>query len=214
MPGDNIKLWYLPGSCALAPHILLREIGKDFELVEMTMEKLSGEYDAINPKRRVPALALNSNEIITENPAVMLAISNLAPEKHLMGKTQMDTVRAIEWGTWLSGTMHGQAFAGVWRPHRFIGEPEFYDKIKAQGMITIKESFKFIEDKLSGLHAVGDEFTGTDAYLFAIYRWGQTIKLPMASDYPKLTALVLEVSKRESAIAALKAEGRPPFTVQ
>ncbi|KAK2875398.1 hypothetical protein FQN49_001624 [Arthroderma sp. PD_2] len=205
----DIKLWYFPGACSLAPHILLREAGLKFELVKMSVETLSGEYEAINPKRRVPALSIDG-EIITENPAVMIAISNFVPEKQFLGKTPMDLVRIIEWTNWISGTVHGQAFGGMWRPHRFTSDPEVYDKIKAQGLVTVKDSFKYIEERLTGIHAVGDAFTIVDVYLLAIFRWGQRIELPMEKDYPKFTALVSEVSKREAAIAALEAEELPP----
>ena len=107
-----ITLWMSPGACSLAPHILLHEIGATFNMVVAATSGGGTSTDAftrLNPKQRVPVLALG-NEVITELPAIVTAISNLAPERHLMGDTPLDTARVYEWMNWLSGTLHGQGF--------------------------------------------------------------------------------------------------------
>lgn len=205
----SIKLWYLPGSCSLASHIVLEEAGLSFELIKKTSDGVLDEYKTVNPKLRVPALSIDKNRI-TENPAVMMAISNLAPDKHLFGKTPLDTVRVVEWANYISGTLHAHAFDGLWRPHLFTSDPEDHHKIQARSLVTIKECFQYIEQRLKGVYAVGDSYTVVDPYLLTMYRWGQKIDLPMESAYPKLTALVAEISKRPATVAALEAEGLPP----
>jgi glutathione S-transferase len=62
---------------------------------------------ALNPKREFSVLVLDKNTIITENPAIMNAISNLVPEKNVFREMPFETVRVYEWLTWLSGTLHG-----------------------------------------------------------------------------------------------------------
>ncbi len=77
-----MKLYYTPGACSLAPHILLREAGLDFELerVDLASKKTASGADflAINPKGYVPALQLDSGELLTEIPALMLWIGDHA----------------------------------------------------------------------------------------------------------------------------------------
>src|SRR5688572_12037011 len=82
-----MKLYYAPGTCALAPHIVAREAGLD-----MTIEKVdlkakttaSGRnYLAINPKGYVPALELDSGHILTEGPAVSQYLADRKPESGL-----------------------------------------------------------------------------------------------------------------------------------
>jgi glutathione S-transferase len=187
-------LWISPGACSLAPHILIREAEIDFETVRY-----------INPKARVPILQLG-DEIITEVPAIMTAISQLSPDKHLLGKTNLEIVRTYEWCNWLSGTVHAQGFGAVRRPHRFSDDPQVYDVIKAKGRKTVEESLAFIEEKLKGTHAVGDAFTAVDAFLLVIYRWGSNTGIEMAVKYPKYTSLVMECLKRDSVKAAIEAE--------
>lgn len=54
-----LKLFYAPGSCALASHIALEEAGAKYEAVRVDLrakDQRKPEYLAINPKGRVPAL--------------------------------------------------------------------------------------------------------------------------------------------------------------
>jgi glutathione S-transferase len=198
-------LWISPGACSLAPHILIREAGIDFETVN-AKPGFPQEYRHINPKGRVPIFQLG-DEIITEVPAIMTAISQLAPGKHLLGKTNLEIVRTYEWCNWISGTVHAQAFGGVRRPGRFSDDPETYDAIRAKGRKTVEESFAFIEEKLTGTHGVGDAFTAVDAYFLVLYRWGNQIGIDMQVKYPKFTSLVKEGLERESVKSAFKEEG-------
>ncbi|EDN02661.1 predicted protein [Histoplasma mississippiense (nom. inval.)] len=78
----KLKFWFMPGSCSLAPHILLRELGLDVETIHVTDLSPSG-LGAINPKRRVPVLSIDG-EIITEVPAILTAFAQLgSPDQRL-----------------------------------------------------------------------------------------------------------------------------------
>ncbi|KAJ5675989.1 hypothetical protein N7462_008886 [Penicillium macrosclerotiorum] len=80
----SVKLYYFPGACSLAPQILLHEAGISFDLKYEETKALSPELLQLNPKARLPVLSID-NGVITENIAVMTAISNAAPSKKLMG---------------------------------------------------------------------------------------------------------------------------------
>ena len=205
----DIKLWYACGACSLAAHVLLHEVRFPFNVVEMplaTGAHLTDEFARINPKKRVPVLSLNG-EVITEVPAIATAIASLAPERHLMGRTALDRVRVHEWMTWLSGTLHGQGFGGLWRPQRFSDDPEAFGSITAKGKRTISECFGFIESRLSGPYSTGDGFTAVDPYLLVFYRWGNGIGIDMPGTYPGYTAFARQLVQRASVAAALAAEG-------
>ncbi|EXJ78373.1 hypothetical protein A1O3_09534 [Capronia epimyces CBS 606.96] len=207
MAESKLTLWYSPGACSLAPHALLYEIEKPFEAIRLNVSGgFPEEYRHLNPKMRVPVLSLNG-EIITENPAVMTAISQLAPEKHLMGQTNLEIVRVYEWMNWLSGSLHGQAFGGLVRSHRFSDDPSTYESIKVKARKYIVECFGEIDQKLIGVHAVGDRFTAVDVFLYVIYRWALPMNLHLSQNFPNYTKLVEEVERRKSVQAALAAEG-------
>ena len=207
---SNIELFYSPGACSLAPHILLREVEANFNLRKEQVGKFSPEFLALNPKARIPVLLVDG-QLVTENPAIMTAISNLGPERQLMGKPNtFEAVQVTEWLVWLAGTLHGNAFALLLRPERFSDNAANYNELKAKGKVLVQTCFETIEDRLEGDHAVGGRFTAADAFLFVFYRWASLdFDWDLEKLYPKYTKLVIRVASRPSVIAALEAEGIP-----
>ena len=212
----RLRLWYSPNACSLAVHIVLRETGLPFEPIRLKIEqqpndagvaRLPEQFRDINPKMRVPVLAIN-DEIITELPAIMLAVSDLAPHLKLTGSNAMENVRTYEWLCYLSSTLHGLGFGGLWRPQRFVEEPELFPNVSKRALKTITECFETIEGKLTGIYSVGNSFTVTDAFLCIFWRWGkQRLGIDMEEIYPKFTMLAQNVMRRETAQAAIKNEG-------
>jgi glutathione S-transferase len=204
----SIRLWFSPGACSVAARMLLNEIGAPFEAIKVVIAEganLKDDFTRINPKKRVPVLALDE-EVITELPAIATAISHLASERHLMGKSALDSARVYEWMNWLSGTLHGQGFGSLWRPQRFSDDPTAYDGIMAKGRKTIVECFDAIEPRLSGSFAVADAFSAVDAFLIVFYRWGNRIGVDMRADYPRYTRFAENLARRDSIAAAFAAE--------
>lgn len=205
----QIKLWYSAGACSLVPHVLLHEVGLPFEATAVSVadgETLTDAFARINPKRRVPVLLVDGS-LITEVPAIAAAIADLEPERELLGRSGIERVRVQEWMAWLSGTLHGQGFGGVFRPQRFTERPDQHDGVRARGRETIAEAFEAVEAKLGGLHAIGDAFTAVDPYLLVFYRWGNGIGIDMPRVYPRYGALARRLVRRPSVQAALTAEG-------
>ncbi|RMD43199.1 hypothetical protein DV735_g1907, partial [Chaetothyriales sp. CBS 134920] len=204
-------LYYSPGACSLAAHILLLEIGTKPETINLSVKNgFPPEHRALNPKLQVPVLVLDGETTITENPAIFTAISQLAPERHLLGKTDLERVRAYEWLNYLSGTVHTQNFGQIFRPSRFSDEESAHAGIKAKGFKNLATSLEYIESTLKGVHAVGDSFTAVDVFLYIFYRWAAAYGTDL-SKYPKYSALVTEVLKKQSAQDALAAEDVPSF---
>lgn len=155
---SELKLWYTPSACSLAPHILLHETKLPFEPVAVSIadgENLEEEFLRLNPKGRVPVLSIDG-EVITEVPAIATAISDLSPDHGLMGQTPLERARVYEWMNWLSGTVHTLGFGGLWRASRFSDDEGALDGIRAKGKQAIADSFAVIEGKLTTLHAVAD----------------------------------------------------------
>lgn len=209
----KIHLYMTPGSCSLASHIALAETQLPFDITNLGATRgkpFPKEYLHINPKGRVPILDIDG-EYITETPAILTIISNLAPEKKLLGSTSMEQARALEWMVWLCQTVHGHAFACIFQPRRFVGEDateEVFEIVRAQGRKCAKDNFEFIEEKLEGKsHAVGDRFTLVDVYLFVFYRWGNVLGMGMREKYPNYARLMDEVVKRESVKKTVEVEG-------
>jgi len=162
-----MKLYYSPGACSLATHIVLEEIGKPFQLeLVSTMDgsTKSSEYLKVNPKGRVPLLlvddiysdsgdhsqsatSLIKNRTITEASAILayLALSN--PQAKLIDTQPLPLTRTIEWMNWLA-TIHTQTIAQVWRPERFTDDESAFTGIEKKGYEGLKQTYAQIEDKL------------------------------------------------------------------
>jgi glutathione S-transferase len=212
-----IKFYYSPGSCSFAVHILLFEAKVAFEPMRIEMGNFPQEFLALNPKGRVPVIILKddneNDQVITEAPAILTAVSLQVPERKFLGSNNLENVRVYEWMNWLSGTLHGQAFGGLWRPDRFLNDHTEEDarRLRERAVETILSCYETIERKLnisftatSSPFAVGNALTVVDTYLAVFYRWGvRNLKLDMTR-YQKYTALWKELEKLDSFRHALE----------
>ncbi|KAF2729577.1 glutathione S-transferase [Polyplosphaeria fusca] len=209
----TLRLWISPNVCSLGPHILVNESSLPFSLIEIDVIKsgFPSEYAHINPKKRVPILELD-DQVITEGTAIMTAIAQLASEKRLLGKTDLEVVRTYEWLNWISGTLHAQAFGGLFRPARFVNDEGLFDIVRERSKQTIHDCYTYINGKLEGKNwLVGDGFTAADAFVLIFYRWGVQVGFGMENDYPNFTRLVGALEERPSVKAALDREGLQPL---
>src|ERR1700761_3066230 len=79
------KLYYAPGTCALASHIALEEAGADYTANRLDFkanQQQSPDYLKINYKGRVPALVTDRG-VITETPAILGYIAQTFPKAKL-----------------------------------------------------------------------------------------------------------------------------------
>ena len=105
-----MKLYYAPGACSQASHIALRESGLDFQLEKVDLRQkvtASGEdYRTINPLGYVPALQLDTGDVITEGPAIMQFIADQAPASGLLPVAGVARYRAISWLNFIATELH------------------------------------------------------------------------------------------------------------
>ena len=209
-----ITLYLSPGACSLAPHIILREIDASFDVVSINARSpisADSDFAQLNPKRRVPVLILDfegSREVITEVPAIMTAITQMAPARQLLGRTNMEVVRVYEWMNWLSGWLHAVGFGAMWRPQRFIEDQAQWPAVSKMGRKTVEEALEMIEGKLREARwAVGEQFSVVDAYLFVFWRWGSEIDVDMVERFPKFAGLAERLMKREAVRKTVDDEG-------
>jgi glutathione S-transferase len=217
------RLYYSPGTCALAPHIVLEEIDAPYELHlisasgprdgEMTSKP---EWKAINPKARVPALLGvpgrigGADNLLTEVPAILMYLARTNPDAKLLPSDPAAEARCIEWMNWLSSNLHTMAFAQMWRPHRFTTDEDELATVRNRGRENLSESFAYIEQLLADGRnwAIPQGYTIVDAYLLVFYYWGRCrIRLDMEILCPAWTRLSELVADRPAVRRALKTQG-------
>jgi glutathione S-transferase len=176
-------LYYSPGACSLASHIVLEEIAKPYDTVLVDLRKgehLKPEYIAINPHARVPTLKVGSF-ILTECPAILAYLDRSNPDAALMPEDPAAEAKGLSLMSWLSSSVH-IAFAQVFRPARYSDDANHHPAIQASGRQAIAAHFAEIETGLGDAHyALGRKFSVVDPYLLVFYRWGLRIGLDMAS---------------------------------
>ncbi|MEX3635146.1 glutathione S-transferase family protein [Paraburkholderia sp. BR14320] len=208
------RLYFSPGACSLAAHIVLEETGAPFELISVPVAKganLQPGYLAVNPKGRVPALAIPGEpRVLTELPAIVTFIARRHYQTLAMLPTApVDEARCHEWFAWLAGWVHGVGFGGLWRPARFVAEVSLHAAVSAHARQTIETAFAQIESTLTDgcSYALPCGYTIVDPFLLVLYRWGMRIGLPMGDRYQAWTASARRVVERPAVQRALHSEG-------
>lgn len=205
-----LTLFYAPGACSLAAHIVLEELEIPYEAQRLAMAK--GEhkapaYLAINPRGKVPAIRLEGGAVLTENIAILPWLADLAPEKELMPKDPLARARAIEALSYLSAEVH-PAFTRVYKPQNFSGDASHVDSIRAAGLEHFRQNFGQFEAFLSetGPFAFGEKMTVVDVLATVMASWLKFTPISI-SEFPRLERLSKAVLERPSAQRAREAEG-------
>ena len=200
-----MKLYYAPGACSLAPHIILREAGLTFELDKTDLRakrtESGADFAAINPKGQVPTLGLDSGEILTENAVINQYIADQAPESGLLPPAgTMERYRALEWLTFITTELH-KSFSPLFKPNT----PDDYKPIVKENLAA---RFAHVDRHLADgrTYLTGDTFTAPDAYLFVMLAWADRMALDL-SKLANLKAYHERVAARPKVQEALRAEG-------
>ena len=196
-----MKLYYSPGACSQAAHILLHEtqLPHDSEAVDIRAHRTAsgGDYLAINPKGSVPALVIG-DEVLTENGAVLQYIGDKAGNETLLPGAGMERYRVIEWLAYLGSEVH-KSFGPLFNPASS-------DEVKASAREMVAKKFDFLEQSLKGRdYLAGPSMTVADPYLFAMLGW-TNFGIDLAK-WPNLAALRQRMEQRPSVQAVLRAEG-------
>ncbi len=180
------KLYYSPGSCALASHIALEEAGGDYEAIRIDFkaeEQRKPAYLSINPKGRVPAL-VTARGILTETPAILLYIAQSHPQAGLAPLDDIfDLVRLQAFNSYLCSTVH-VAHAHGGRGHRWADDPAAIAEMKRKVPESVAACFELIENEMfEGPWVMGESYSLCDPYLYTVARWLEgdqidTTKLP------------------------------------
>ncbi|HUZ66815.1 MAG TPA: glutathione transferase GstA [Beijerinckiaceae bacterium] len=199
-----MKLYFSPGACSLSPHIALCEAGVTFEAEQVDLKqkktKSGADYLAVNPKGQVPALALEDGAVLTEGPAVVQYIADLAPGSDLAPKNgSIERYRLQEWLNFISTELH-KGFSPLFRPTT----PDEYKTIARE---NLARAFKQPEARLAKREfLLGDHFTVADGYLYVMLRWAQSLKLDMSA-FGNLADFKRRIEARPKVREALAAEG-------
>jgi len=199
-----MKLYYAPGACSLAPHVVLREIGRPFELVKVDLAtKVAATGEAlgeINPKAMVPTLVLENGERLTEGPAIGQYLADSAPELGLLPAVgDFARYRVLEWLNYLTAEIH-KGFSPLFA----ASTPDVY---KAVARRLLVPKLRYLDSAMTGREFLaGDTFSIADPYLFTLLGWATFLRFDF-SPIANLAAFRERLAERPSVRAARIAEG-------
>lgn len=130
----DLKLYYSPGACSLAAHIVLEELGFPYKAQKLNLlegEQRKPEYLALNPMGRVPTLVVDGKPL-TENPAILTFLGGGFPQKGLWPKETWAQAMLLSALSWCSNTLH-PAYGHVIRAGRYADDAAAQESVKAKG---------------------------------------------------------------------------------
>jgi glutathione S-transferase len=168
------KLFYSPGSCALASHIALEEAGAHYTVARIDFarsEQRAPEYLTINPKGRVPALVTDDG-LLTETPAILAFIAQSFPEANLAPLDDPFAFARIQaFNSYLCATAH-VAHADRMRGTRWADDPAAIEAMQRKVPESVGDAFALIENgMLEGPWVMSERYTICDPYLFTLAEW-------------------------------------------
>ena len=176
-----MKLYYTPGSCALADHIVLEWIGATYDLVEMNRTSVkSPDYLALNPNGNVPLLR-HGDFLLTENVAILVYLAELHPEAQLLGDgTPRGRAEVLRWLAFLNSDVHG-AFKPIFSPWRFYPDEAGAPEVVEVARVRVRDLLERLDAQLDGREWLAGERSIADPYLFVMLRWAVGREIDLAS---------------------------------
>lgn len=200
-----MKLYYKPGACSLASHIMLNEVGATFDIEAVDTVAGTTEagrnYSEINANGYVPALEIEGGETISEGVAILQYIAdNNAERAYSPAIGSLDRARLQQFLNYAAAELHKS-----WGP-LFADNSTEAEKVAATA--KVKRKFDYLETVLSDgrLFLVGNRFSAADAYTFVLVFWANFKDINLG-DWPNLSDFVARIAARPAAKAAFEAEG-------
>jgi glutathione S-transferase len=199
-----MKLYYSPGACSLAAHIVASEAGVPVDLVKVDLgsHKLADgtDYYSVNPRGYVPAIKLDDGSVMTEASVLTQFIADQKPDSNVIPKMgTKERYKAMQWLAFIATELHKQ-----FSPLFDKSTPEAtQNALKAK---IVKRLGELNEHLKSNDFILGKTFSAADAYGFAIINWTNFVNIDL-KPFPAIQAWFARVAQRPKVHAALVAEG-------
>jgi glutathione S-transferase len=174
-----LTLYFAPGACSMAAHIVLEEGGEKYEPKKVDLaagEQRTEAYLKIHPLGRVPALRLDDGDHLAENTAIL---PFLGKRFGLWPTDAKAEAKALSLIGFFAASVH-PAHAHIGRPERYASDPAAFPTLKETGLKSFHGYLQQIDGMLDGRDWFSDRYSVLDPYGFVFYTWGVRRELPMA----------------------------------
>ncbi|MGE8675038.1 MAG: glutathione S-transferase family protein [Achromobacter kerstersii] len=202
-----MKLYYMPGACSLASHIVLEWVGKPYETHQLSREALKGpEFLKVNPLGAVPALT-DDGWTVTQNAAILEYIAEQSPQSKLLGDgTARSRAEVRRWLGFINSDIH-KTFSMIFGADRFVSDEGAQKELAGSASKLLTKLFSQLDAQLAGKpYLAGDAPSIADAYLYVVLRWAHAKEVDL-SGQENLAAFFKRMEADKAVQTALKAEG-------
>lgn len=214
----TFQLHHTPSTAAMVPHILLEEIGCDFELVPV--DRAGGahkrpEYLQLNPNGLIPVLR-QDDLVLYETAAIVLHLCDTHPQAQLapaVGTAQR--AEFYKWLMWLTNTLQATLIVYFY-PERWVdgGNEKGAEEVKRHAEHRIDGLLAQLDFELAR-HGdpwfMGASYTALDAYVFTLCRWTRNFRnAAPARDRANLGPYLQRMLDRAAVRQVIQTEGLQP----
>ena len=168
-----MKLYFTPGTCALADHIVLAWIGKPYEIRKVSREeRKQPAFLKLNPAGMVPVFE-EDGWTLTQNGAILNYLADRFPEARLGGDgTPKGRAEVNRWLAFINSDMH-PAFKAFFGSAAFLEDPALIEKAKENARQVLRKMFERVDAQLAGRDWLTGDRSIADPYLFVTLRWAK-----------------------------------------
>lgn len=205
------QLHYFPSNANAAPHMVLEELGQQYDLVLVDRAKnaqKSEDYLKLNPNGRIPAL-VDGDLVMFEAAAIVLHLVDRHPEAGLAPKMGTpERARFYQWMTFLTNSLQEELM--IWQyPDRLTGIDAAATEVVRKGAEKRAGAYLDVIErhlKANGPLFLGEVLSAADFYLVMLARWARPMANPPRSR-PHIAKLLDIVSALPAVRRAYKREG-------
>jgi len=212
------QLFYYPNNASLAPHLILEEIGVEFELKLVDRKsnaQKSAEYLKLNPAGRIPTL-IHKDLTLFESPAICIYLAEQCTESNLIPTSGEGRARYHQWIMYLTNTLQAELMIYFY-PEKHICKSGENDHIVSAQLISekivsaqqgiLKDILALLNKELEGKqYLLGDHISVCDFFFFMLAIWADELEHPPLS-FANLAGYLKRLAERPSIQRACRTEG-------
>ncbi|WP_310383514.1 glutathione S-transferase [Roseateles sp.] len=208
-----IHLHYFPGNASMAPHLLLEEIGRPFELTQVDRANnahKSADYLKLNPNGLIPVL-VDGETVLYEAAAMLLHLADTHPNSALLpALATPERAQAYKWLIWLTNTLQ-PALLAYFYPERWVkaGNADGAAEVQAAAEARVVDLLAQVEAQLAS-HGeswlLGANYSAVDAMAFMLCRWTRGFASRPARDFALIGAYLQRMLARTAVQRMLATE--------
>lgn len=203
----ELTLFYCPGSCSFASHFALEQAGADYRAERVVLsanEQRSDRYLAVNPRGRIPALAVKG-QVISETMAILTWIDDYSPAAGLLPRGGVARAKAYELMSWFASGLH-ISFAQNFRSERFTSNERAAEALRLDACMHVLAAFAEMESRYQASEWLLESgFCIVDVYACVFWRWAPRLEID-TSAFPAWTERVLQVLAMPAAQRVIATE--------